>query len=221
MVLKVSGLKKSYITKKDTEVKALQGVSLEVGEGELVQVNGPSGCGKTTLLLICGGLLFPDDGEILLNNNNLYSYTSQQRDKVRAEKMGFVFQQFYLVPYLNVLENVLVPSIGSGSASDSAKKRAEELIKKFKLYHRIYHMPGELSTGERQRVALARALINNPKILLADEPTGNLDNENTEIVMNYISNFAHEGGAVLLVTHDNRISNNSHRRYRMKEGKFL
>jgi len=221
MVLKVSGIKKSYITKKDTEVKALQGVSLEVGEGELVEVNGPSGCGKTTLLLICGGLLFPDDGEILLNNNNLYGYTSQQRDKVRAENMGFVFQQFYLVPYLNVLENVLVPSIGLNSDSSSLNKRAEELIKKFNLYHRIYHMPGELSTGERQRVALARALINNPKILLADEPTGNLDNENTEIVLNYISNFAHEGGAVLLVTHDNRISNNSHRRYRMKEGKFL
>jgi len=221
MVLKVSGIKKSYITKKDTEVKALQGVSLEVGEGELVEVNGPSGCGKTTLLLICGGLLFPDDGEILLNNNNLYGYTSQQRDKVRAENMGFVFQQFYLVPYLNVLENVLVPSIGLNSDSSSLNKRAEELIKKFNLYHRIYHMPGELSTGERQRVAIARALINNPKILLADEPTGNLDNENTEIVLNYISNFAHEGGAVLLVTHDNRISNNSHRRYRMKEGKFL
>ena len=221
MVLKVSGIKKSYTTKKDTEVKALQGVSLEVGEGELVEVNGPSGCGKTTLLLISGGLLFPDDGEILLNNNNLYDYTSQQRDKVRAENMGFVFQQFYLVPYLNVLENVLVPSIGLNSDSSSLNKRAEELIKKFNLYHRIYHMPGELSTGERQRVALARALINNPKILLADEPTGNLDNENTEIVLNYISNFAHEGGAVLLVTHDIRVSKNSHRRYRMKEGKFL
>jgi putative ABC transport system ATP-binding protein len=221
MVLKIEGIKKSYITKKETEVKALQGVSLEVGEGELVEVNGPSGCGKTTLLLISGGLLFPDEGEILLNNNNLYSYTSQQRDKVRAENMGFVFQQFYLVPYLNVIENVLIPSIGLNSRSASLNKRAEELIKKFNLFHRIYHMPGELSTGERQRVALARALINNPKILLADEPTGNLDNENTEIVLNYISNFAHEGGAVLLVTHDIRVSNNSHRRYRMKEGKFL
>jgi putative ABC transport system ATP-binding protein len=221
MVLKVSGLKKSYITKKETEVKALNGISLEVGKGELVEVKGPSGCGKTTLLLICGGLLCPDEGEILLNNNNLYNISSQLRDKQRAENIGFVFQQFYLIPYLNVLENVMIPAAGLNSPSASLKDKSEELIRKFNLIHRINHMPAELSTGERQRVALARALINDPKILLADEPTGNLDNENAGIVLNHISDFAKEGGAVLLVTHDTRISTNAHRKYVMKEGIFI
>jgi putative ABC transport system ATP-binding protein len=220
MVLSVSGLRKSYIAKKKEEVKALDGVSFEVGQGELVTVNGPSGCGKTTLLLVCGGLLFPDEGAVFLNNRDLYSISSKGRDQERSMNIGFVFQQFYLIPYLNILENVMIPSVGVNLYSSSIQERAERFIHQFNLAHRIYHKPGELSTGERQRVALARALMNQPNILLADEPTGNLDDDNAEVVLNYFSNFAREGGAVLLVTHDSRIGNYAHRRYRMETGKI-
>ncbi len=221
MVLRASGLKKIYKSGKKNEVKALDGVSLEIGKGELVSVTGPSGCGKTTLLLIAGGLLYPDQGDIVLDDLNLYNISSSDRDRERAQKIGFVFQQFYLVPYINILENVMIPSIGSNSYSSSLENRAIELITQFNLAHRINHKPGELSTGERQRVALARALINQPSILLADEPTGNLDDDNAEVVLRFISDFAGGGGAVLLVTHDNRISKHAHRSYRMNNGKFL
>ena len=221
MVLSISGIKKSYKKVKNEAVKAVNDVSLEIGKGELVAVNGPSGCGKTTLLLIAGGLLYPDEGEIILGDTNLYDISANERDKKRAENIGFVFQQFYLVPYINILENVLIPSIGSNSYSSSLEKRARELIDQFNLSHRIHHKPGELSTGERQRVALARALINEPGILFADEPTGNLDDDNAEVVLNYISGFAKEGGAVLLVTHDGRIGKQAQRTYKMKEGRFI
>ncbi len=221
MVLSISGIKKSYKKVKNEAVKAVNDVSLEIGKGELVAVNGPSGCGKTTLLLIAGGLLYPDEGEIILGDTNLYDISANERDKKRAENIGFVFQQFYLVPYINILENVLIPSIGSNSYSSSLEKRARELIDQFNLSHRIHHKPGELSTGERQRVALARALINEPSILFADEPTGNLDDDNAEVVLNYISGFAKEGGAVLLVTHDGRIGKQAQRTYKMKDGKFI
>lgn len=196
-------------------------VSLEVNRGELVAVNGPSGCGKTTLLLIAGGLLYPDSGEVFLGDINLYNITPGRRDKERARRIGFVFQQFFLVPYLDVLENVLVPSIVSDSYTISVEQRARELLHHLNLSERIRHKPGELSTGERQRVALARALINDPELLFADEPTGNLDDENTEIVLKYISEFAGKGGGVLLVTHDRRISAKAVRRYRMNEGRFV
>ncbi len=221
MVLSISGIKKSYKKVKNEAVKAVNDVSLEIGKGELVAVNGPSGCGKTTLLLIAGGLLYPDEGEIILGDTNLYDISANERDKKRAENIGFVFQQFYLVPYINILENVLIPSIGSNSYSSSLEKRARELIDQFNLSHRIHHKPGELSTGERQRVALARALINEPGILFADEPTGNLDDDNAEVVLNYISGFAKEGGAVLLVTHDGRIGKQAQRTYKMKDGRFI
>lgn len=199
----------------------MEGISLEIDKGELVSVHGPSGCGKTTLLLISGGLMNPDEGRVFLGDQNLYKMSPGDRDRERAVKIGFVFQQFYLVPYINVLENVLIPSIGSNSYSDYYEKRARDLISRFNLGHRIDHKPGELSTGERQRVALARALINQPAVLFADEPTGNLDDENAEIVLKFISEFAEEGGAVLLVTHDKRISNKAHRTYIMKDGRFI
>ncbi len=221
MELRVNELKKSFRKGKEKEVKAVDGVSLEIGQGELVSVNGPSGCGKTTLLLIAGGLMNPDHGEVFLGESNIYGISPGARDSLRALKVGFVFQQFYLVPYLNVLENVLIPTIGSDTYSNSSEKRAKQLINQFNLGHRMDHKPGELSTGERQRAALARALINRPPVLFADEPTGNLDDDNAGVVLKYISDFASEGGAVLLVTHDKRIGRQAHRTYKMINGKFL
>jgi len=221
MILRVSGLIKNYRTDKNKEVKALRNISLAVDKGELVSVNGPSGCGKTTLLLIAGGLLYPDEGEVFLDDLNFYKLPPGKRDEERAKKVGFVFQQFYLVPYLDVIENILIPVIASDLKRDDARDRAMELIDHLNLRERTHHKPGELSTGERQRVALARALINQPEILFADEPTGNLDDDNTNIVLKYISEFAGNGGGVLLVTHDSRIGSKACRRYNMKEGEFV
>jgi putative ABC transport system ATP-binding protein len=221
MEISVRGLKKYYSTGKVKEVRAVDGVSFEIARGELVSVTGQSGCGKTTLMLMAGGLMNPDEGEVVLGNHDLYGLSPEMRDRERAVKIGFVFQQFYLVPYMNVIENVLIPTIGSIKYQDSQYDRAEELLARFNLKGRITHKPGELSTGERQRVALARALINRPSILFADEPTGNLDDDNAEVVLKYIADFADEGGAVLLVTHDKRISRQAHRTFRMADGKFL
>jgi putative ABC transport system ATP-binding protein len=219
MALRASHLKKSYRTE-ENEVKALDGVSLEVGKGELVSVHGPSGCGKTTLLLVCGGLLHPDHGRVVVGDTDLYHLSLDERAERRATTIGFVFQQFYLVPYLSVLENVLIPTLGA-PPSRASERRARELVGRFGLMDRMDHKPAELSTGERQRVALARALVNKPVVLFADEPTGNLDDDNSETVLRYIARFADEGGSVLLVSHDRRIAVHAHHSYAMRDGKFL
>jgi len=217
LLLKIDNLKKTF-SAKGKHVPAVDDVSLDVDKGELVAVNGPSGCGKTTLLLIAGGLLVPDEGKVWLDGTDFYSISSEQRTHKRASSIGFVFQQFHLLPYLNILQNVMVPGLGTGNSSES---RARELIDLFNLTSRIDHKPSQLSTGERQRVALVRALINKPQILFADEPTGNLDDDNAEEVIKYISLFAEEGGGVLLVSHDTRTAFHANRTYRMKQGKFI
>lgn len=186
-------------------VSAVKDASFTVSPGELVVVQGASGSGKTTLLLMSGGLLKPSSGTVIVDGQNPYDLNPNRRSRMRAEKIGFVFQQFYLIPYLNVKDNILAPA-GAASAGSDIKARASELISRFKLEHRARHMPSQLSTGERQRTALARALLNRPGIILADEPTGNLDEENAGIVLKYLSSCVDEGGAVLLVSHDVRTS---------------
>lgn len=198
MLLELRNISKTY-EGGDGEVRALDDVSLSVDRGQFAAVVGPSGCGKTTLLLIAGGLLSPDRGEVSLAGQDPYRLSPDGRAKFRAEHIGFVFQQFHLVPYLTVLENVLTATIALDSPG--ATERAREVIARLGLEHRINHVPAKLSTGERQRTALARALLNQPKVLLADEPTGNLDRENAVIVLQHLADFAREG-AVLLVTHD-------------------
>lgn len=182
------------------EVRALDAVSLELPAGRFIAVRGPSGCGKSTLLLAAGGLLAPDGGRVMIEGTDVYAMSAEARSRMRAAAIGFVFQRFHLVPYLTVLENVLAPSIASGG--NDAKTHGMELIERFGLSHRARHYPAQLSTGERQRVALARAMLNRPKVLLADEPTGNLDPENAQTVLSALRDFAGGGGAVLLVTHD-------------------
>jgi len=199
MLLEIRRVSKTYEAGSRT-VRALEDVSFAVDRGQFVAIEGPSGCGKTTLLLISGGLLAPDQGEVILDGQKPYSMRADQRARFRGSCIGYVFQQFHLIPYLSVLDNVLAPAIAAPTAD--AKERARELIGRFGLEHRLQHVPSELSTGERQRTALARALLNRPKILLADEPTGNLDRENGEAVLGYLADFAKNGGAVLLVTHD-------------------
>lgn len=200
-------------------VAALRDVSLTLERGDFVAVQGPSGCGKTTLLLTCGGLLSPDSGRVALLGRDLYGLAASTRAQFIAESVGFVFQQFHLIPYLDVLENVLAPTLAVPSSD--ARARAELLLKGLGLETRVGHRPSELSTGERQRVALARALLNQPKVLLADEPTGNLDPESAEPVLAALAEFAQGGGAVLLVTHEERAAAHARRRLRMAEGQIL
>ena len=216
-MLEIYHLKK-YFNGPEGIVRALDDISLHVKSSEFVTVQGPSGCGKTTLLFTAGGLLSPDKGTVLIRGKDPYQMSQEVRARFRADEIGFVFQQFYLVSYLSVLDNVLIPYLALPKTG--AKERAYELIERFNLTDRIHHVPGELSSGERQRTALARALLNEPKLLLADEPTGNLDRENAEIIHKSFAEFVHSGGAVLMVTHDESSRFYAHRFIRMKDGKI-
>ena len=201
--LTISHLTKSYAGPRGT-VRAVTEFTLALQAGEFVSVQGPSGCGKTTVLLTAGGLLQPDAGQVVVDGCDLYAQSAAARAQVRATKIGFVFQQFHLIPYLSVWDNVLCPSLAADLPA--AHRRAHELIERFGLTQRRDHVPAQLSTGERQRTALARALLSQPRLLLADEPTGNLDAENGAVVLTHLADFARAGGAVLLVTHDPRVA---------------
>lgn len=217
-MLELRGVDKTYAGRCDW-VAALRNVSLRLERGSLTALQGPSGCGKTTLLLAAGGLLAPDRGEVLVGGTSLYALSSERRARLRASTIGFVFQQFHLVPYLSVLDNLRVPALALGAAgSDEVSARTEELAERFGLGARRLHRPDELSTGERQRTALARAMMNRPDLILADEPTGNLDADNANAVMDALEQFAREGGTVLLASHDARVAARGHRVWRMQEG---
>lgn len=202
-MLDLRNLCKTYRGPKGS-VSALADFSLAINSGEMVAVRGPSGSGKTTLLLIAGGLLRPDAGQVFLGDQDVYELSPGARARFRARNIGFVFQQFHLVPYLSVFDNVLTPTLAAGTSR--AGIRAEELLQRFGLGERMDHVPAQLSTGERQRAALARALLPQPRLLLADEPTGNLDTANGEAVLASLAEFARAGGGVLLVTHDVRVA---------------
>ncbi len=203
----------------DKRVMAIDGVSLQVGPGEFVVVRGPSGCGKTTLLLTLGGLLAPDDGTVQLDGRDPYNMPATDRDAFRAANVGFVFQQFYLVGYLNVRDNVLAPLV-AGQVENSLS-RGEDLIRQFNLEDRQNHYPAELSTGEKQRVAMARAMLKSPGCMLADEPTGNLDEQNARIVVDALKHYARTGAAVIMVTHDPRWEDDSDRIIRLEYGRVI
>ena len=201
------------------EVHALDGVRLHVERGEFVAIKGPSGSGKSTLLLTVGGMVRPTDGQVVVADTDLYALTPSARARFRAETVGFVFQMFHLVPYLSVLENVLVPAVARPWADD-ARARAAELIARFGIADRADHKPAELSTGERQRVAMARALLNRPALLLADEPTGNLDPDSAADVMTYLTEFHRDGGTVVFVTHEVPTEQYAQRTVYMRSGRI-
>jgi len=218
MLLELDQLSKSFKSGSQ-RVQAVDGISLTVDAGEFVAIQGPSGCGKSTLLLMAGGLLSPDAGQVLIEGSNPYQLSSDQRARFRSQHLGFVFQQFHLVPYLNVLDNVLTPALATNRTQ--ANDRARELIAQFGLEQHLHHTPAELSTGEKQRVALARALFHQPKIILADEPTGNLDTENSEIVLNALSQFTNDGGCVLMVSHDDQAVQSAQRVLGIRDGRLV
>ena len=216
-MLAVTDLKKRYAGPQG-EVRALDGLSLVIEPGEFVAVQGPSGCGKTTLLLAAGGLLEPDSGVVTVNGRNLYGMSPNARARFRARTIGFVFQQYHLIPYLTVLDNVLAASLAARSAE--ARQSATNLVARFGLTDRRSHVPAELSAGERQRTALARALLNKPGLILADELTGNLDRVNADAVLGHLTDFAAAGGAVLLVTHNEHAASYAHRSIYLERGRL-
>lgn len=199
-MLQLKQVDKTYPGTKGQHVSALREVSLKLEAGEFVTVQGPSGCGKSTLLLTCGGLLSPDQGEVILNRTSMYAQSPEARAKLCGQRVGFVFQQFHLIPYLNLRDNILAAALTDPSAP--APTRVDTLMAEFGLQDRAQHLPAALSIGERQRTALARAMLNEPQVILADEPTGNLDPENSAVVLESLSRFADAGGAVLMVTHN-------------------
>ena len=208
---------KYYRTKHD-KVKALDEINLQVNEGEFVVVRGPSGSGKTTLLLAIGGMLRPTTGTVTVNGDDVYSLSERNRAKFRAENIGFIFQMFHLLPYLNTVDNVMLPS---GVVKNRAgRNAARKLVKRLGISERTFHKPSELSAGERQRTAIARALLNKPKLILADEPTGNLDPENANEVINYLEEFHRNGGTVIIVTHGKVADQYADRIVHLKEGRI-
>ena len=214
-MIQLEAVSKVYQTS-NGPVHALAGVSLHVEQGEFVAVQGPSGCGKSTLLTIVGGLGTPTSGRVMVGGEDVAAMSPAARARFRAERIGFVFQMFHLLPYLNVLENVLVAALPGKEAAGRA--RAGRLLEKFQLGHRLRHHPGELSTGECQRVAIARALVNQPQLVLADEPTGNLDPENSVGVLDLLAAFRDEGGTVLMVTHQESAAKYAGRTIHLRDG---
>ena len=194
----------------------LRDVSLEIAGGEFVAVQGPSGSGKTTLLLTAGALQRPDSGEVIIGGEAPYEMSADERAAFRARAIGFVFQQFHLLPYLNVIDNILTPTLVA--RSPEMEQRAGELLERFGLAERREHVPAALSIGERQRAALARAMVHQPTLLLADEPTGNLDRVNAEIVLDSLKGYAAEGHCVLMVTHNEAHAGRADRELHLRSG---
>jgi len=204
------------------EVPALRDVSLEIEEGEFLAIVGSSGSGKSTLLNMLGCLDKPTSGAVFIDGVNTASLSESELAEIRREKIGFIFQQFNLIHSLNALENVSLPMFFAGVNSDERLKRAEELLAKVGLEKRMHHKPSELSGGQQQRVAIARALSNNPAVIIGDEPTGNVDSETGDAIMDILEGLnRNEGRTIIVVTHDTEIAAHAPRVIRMKDGRLL
>tara|TARA_R100000789_G_scaffold32827_1_gene36312 strand:+ start:23571 stop:24254 length:684 start_codon:yes stop_codon:yes gene_type:complete len=208
---------KSYERRGQT-VTALNSANLDIADEDFVAIVGPSGSGKTTLLSVLGGMLAPTSGIVSLDGASLYDLSVEERTAIRAQKIGFVFQTFNLIPWLTACENVQIPLLLAKKPADEQRERALEMLERVGLADRIDHRPGELSQGQQQRVALARTLANDPQVILADEPTGNLDSETRERVLEYLTEFQHDGRTIVMVTHDEAAAAYANRRIRLVEG---
>ena len=200
MIIETESLKKLYRTE-EVETTALDGVSIKIDEGEFVSIMGPSGCGKSTLLHVLGLIDNPSEGNYLFQGKDVAGYSERQRAPLRKANIGFVFQSFNLIDELTVYENVELPMIYNKTPASERKPRVEEVLDKMNMGHRMKHFPLQLSGGQQQRVAVARAIVNQPNLILADEPTGNLDSEHGEEVMKILVNLNEEGTTVIMVTH--------------------
>lgn len=216
-MLKAKGLYKKY-----GELAVLQGIDLEIAAGEIVSIVGSSGAGKTTLLQLLSTLDAPDSGELLINGQNPFSYSQKELARFRNESIGFVFQSHQLLPEFTALENVIMPALIGGKMEKTAKSSALELFNKLGLSERATHLPSALSGGEQQRVAVARALMNEPKVIFADEPTGNLDSKNANELHQLFFDLRDEfGQTFVIVTHNNELAAMADRTIRIADGRLI
>lgn len=217
-LIQLEGITKVFLTD-DIETRALSGIDLSIQQGEFVSVAGPSGCGKSTLLSIIGLLEPPTEGIYLLNGGDVSQLDSDQRAAIRNRQIGFIFQSFNLIGDMTVLENVELPLAYRGLVPAERRERAESALEKVEMLHRRNHLPSQLSGGQQQRIAVARALAGNPPILLADEPTGNLDSRNGMIVMELLQQLNAEGSTICMVTHDERYAQSASRVVHLFDGR--
>ena len=220
MTVKLANISKVY-KMGDNDVVALNGVDLDIAEGEFVAIMGPSGSGKSTLMNILGCLDTPTTGSYLLDNEEVANLSEDVLAKIRNKKIGFVFQNFNLLSRISALENVALPLVYAGVSKTERINRAQELLKMVGLADRQHHMPNELSGGQWQRVAIARALVNNPKIIMADEPTGNLDTKSSVEIMAMFKELYKQGKTIILVTHEPDIAENAKRIITVRDGKIV
>jgi putative ABC transport system ATP-binding protein len=225
MLIKIRNLTKTYKMDGNLEIKALQGITLNIDYGEFVAIMGPSGSGKTTLMNIIGCLDKYEDGEYFLEGVDIKKLSEEEISKIRNKKIGFVFQSFNLLPGLSVIENVEIPLIYSmiytSRNIEEFRSQTVEILKQVGLANRLKHLPNQLSGGEKQRVAIARALVNNPSLILADEPTGNLDSKTSYEIMELFKRINEEGMTIILVTHDKDIASYAKRILTIKDGYII
>jgi putative ABC transport system ATP-binding protein len=219
MLIQTKELSKSFFTG-EVETRAVRSLTLEIEKGEFLAVMGPSGCGKTTLLNLLGLIDRPTSGDLLLEGKRITGLSENQYTRIRRGNMGFIFQNFNLVDELNVLENVELPLVFAGVKRRERRERTMEILDKLKMSHRARHYPQKLSGGQQQRIAFARAIVNKPKLLLADEPTGNLDSRNGLRMMELLAGHNREGGTIVMVTHSQKDSSFAHRIIRMFDGEI-
>jgi putative ABC transport system ATP-binding protein len=219
-LIKLDGVKKVFLTD-EVETHALAGIHMEIRRGEYVSIAGPSGCGKSTLLSLLGLLDSPTEGEYWLNGKPVANLSLSERSRIRNREIGFIFQAFNLIGDLTVAENVELPLTYRGMASGERKKRVVEALERVGMAHRMKHYPSQLSGGQQQRVAVARALVGSPSILLADEPTGNLDSRNGEAVMDLLRELHRGGATICMVTHDPRYARYADRNIHLFDGRIV
>lgn len=220
-MITLENINKTFYTK-EVETRALENINLTVEKGEFVAIMGPSGCGKSTMLNIMGLLDKPTDGWVIIDDVRADLLYDKDMARIRNQKLGFIFQSFHLIPSLNVLDNVLLPMLyRRGSSHSENKKRALEILEKVGLTHRLKHFPSQLSGGQCQRVAIARALIGEPKVILADEPTGNLDSKMGAEIMDILIRLNEEGTTIVMVTHDEKLAQETGRIIRLFDGRLV
>src|ERR671921_1392118 len=219
-LVKLDGVRKVFYTD-EVETHALSGIHLDIKKGEYISMAGPSGCGKSTLLSILGLLDSPTDGEYILNGTSVSNLSLSERARIRNREIGFIFQAFNLLGDLNVYENVELPLTYRGMTSAERKERVMAALEKVGMAHRAKHLPSQLSGGQQQRVAVARAVAGSPSILLADEPTGNLDSKNGEAVMELLRELHRGGATICMVTHDPRYARNDDRAIHLFDGRVV
>ena len=212
LILKASDISKSYSSDKN-RIKVVDNYNIDLFSSEFVSLTGPSGCGKTTILMIIGCLLKPDHGTVEIDGLDIYSMNSSRIAEQRSKKIGFIYQDFKLIPYLTIKENILCSSLinDGGNLED----KATDLILRLGLNHRVNHRPEQLSAGEKQRTAIARALLMEPRLIIADEPTGNLDKKNSSLVIEALKHYSDEGACVIMVSHDEDVKKSSDRHIQM------